>query len=598
MNPEPRTYKPEPKTTTAGAMYTTFTEKRLASLAANVIYEALNTYHARYKGITQRAKLRFKNRDWQNMQRDAAERLSLYKDVVDQIENRIKYLLVGRFRNKPIWKQVKATYTKLIAGNDDWELAETFFNSITRRIFATVGVDINIEFVDTVFDSPPDHDAAAVCRTYPAHESTAELVEQILTDFPLLAPYQNAAHDAAQVAAKIESHLQNLETSAIIDRIEMVRNVFYRGMGAYLIGRIYAESQFVPLAIALLHQPDGIVVDAVLLDENDISILFSFTRSYFHVVVDRPYVLITFLRSILPHKRIAELYISMGFTKHGKTEIYRELLDHLMVCHEDRFDISPGKPGMVMIVFNMPDYDLVFKLIRDRFEEPKNTTRREVMEKYDLVFRHDRAGRLVDAQSFEHLKFDACCFSEKLLAELKQEAGSTVHIENENIIVNHAYVERRVTPLDIFLEQAEETEARKIVIDWGNTVKDLAVSNIFPGDILLKNFGVTRHGRVVFYDYDELCPLTSCNIRKLPESAGYDDEMAAEPWFYVDENDVFPQEFRNFLGLSGPLREVFLQHHADLFEVDFWLRAQQAIQAGNLPHIFPYARSCRIERLS
>ena len=578
-------------------MYSTLTEKRIATLAANVIFEALNTYHARYKGITQRAKLRFKNRDWQSMQRDAAERLSLYKDVVDHIERRIKYLLGGRAQNKQVWEHIKAIYSGMIAGNDDWELAETFFNSITRRIFATVGVDIKIEFVNTDFDSPPNQFSAPVYYTYAGQESTADLIEQILIGYPLMVPFQNAAHDAAQVAAKIDRRLQDLATSGTIDRIEMVRNVFYRGMGAYLIGRIYAESQMVPLAIALLHLPGGIIVDAVLLDEDDVSILFSFTRSYFHVVVDRPYDLINFLRSILPRKRIAELYIAIGFTKHGKTEIYRELLDHLLVCYEDRFDISPGKPGMVMIVFNMPDYDLVFKLIRDRFEEPKNTTRRKVMEKYDLVFRHDRAGRLVDAQSFEHLKFDACCFSEQLLAELEQEAGSTVHIKNDHLIVNHAYVERRVTPLDVFLARADELAARKIVIDWGHTIKDLAVSNIFPGDILLKNFGVTRHGRVVFYDYDELCPLTSCNIRKLPEAAGYDDEMASEPWFYVDENDVFPQEFRNFLGLPEPLQEVFLQHHADLFEVDFWLRAQQAIQAGNLPHIFPYAHSCRIERL-
>jgi isocitrate dehydrogenase kinase/phosphatase len=577
-------------------MYTTLTEKRLANLAANVIYEALNTYHARYKGITQRAKLRFKNRDWQNMQRDAAARLSLYRQVVDQIESRIKYLLVGRSQNKQIWGQIKSTYSKMIAGNDDWELAETFFNSITRRIFKTVGVDINIEFVNTGFDPPPNHDPVAVYHTYPARESTAELIEQILTDFPLMAPYQNAARDAAQVAAKIESHLQDLGTFGIIDRIDVVRNVFYRGMGAYLIGRIYADSQLVPIALALRHRPRGILVDAVLLDEDDVSILFSFTRSYFHVVVDRPYDLIRFLKSILPRKRIAELYISVGYAKHGKTELYRELLDHLAVCYEDRFDISPGQPGMVMIVFNMPDYDLVFKLIRDRFDQPKSVTRREVMEKYELVFRHDRAGRVVDAQSFEHLKFDACCFSEKLLAELKQEAGSTVQFKDDHLIVKHAYVERRVTPLDVFLKQAQPQAARKAVIDWGYTIKDLAVSNIFPGDILLKNFGVTRHGRVVFYDYDELCPLTICNIRKLPESGGYDDEMASEPWYYVDENDVFPQEFRNFLGLTGPLREVFLQHHADLFEVDFWRRAQQAIQAGNLPHIFPYARSCRIER--
>jgi isocitrate dehydrogenase kinase/phosphatase len=218
------------------------------------------------------------------------------------------------------------------------------------------------------------------------------------------------------------------------------------------------------------------------------------------------------------------------------------------------------------------------------------------MEKYDLVFRHDRAGRLVDAQSFEHLEFDAGCFSPELLAELKHDAGSTVRFENEYIIVDHVYVERRVTPLDVFLKEAAESEARKIIIDWGYAIKDLAVSNIFPGDILLKNFGVTRHGRVVFYDYDELCLLTGCNFRRLPQSANYEDEMASEPWFYVDENDVFPEEFRKFLGLPALLLETFLEHHDDLFETDFWQQAQEAIKAGELPHIFPYGRSRRLKR--
>jgi isocitrate dehydrogenase kinase/phosphatase len=244
----------------------------------------------------------------------------------------------------------------------------------------------------------------------------------------------------------------------------------------------------------------------------------------------------------------------------------------------------------------MPRDDLVFKLIRDRFDSPKNTSRQEVMEKYEMVFRHDRAGRLVDAQAFEHLKFETCCFSAQLLDELVQTAAQTVRFEKDQIIVNHAYVERRVTPLDLYLATADDAAARRIVIDWGYAIKDLAVSNIFPGDILLKNFGVTRHGRVVFYDYDELCPLTSCHIKKIPQSSGYEDEMDAEPWFYVDENDVFPEEFRRFLGLPGPLQEVFLAHHADLLEVDFWLNAQHAIQAGEFPHIFPYAESCRIKR--
>ncbi len=323
------------------------------------------------------------------------------------------------------------------------------------------------------------------------------------------------------------------------------------------MGCIYAGSARIPLAIALLNLPDGIVIDGILLNEDDLSILFSFTRSHFHVEVDRPYDLIQFLKSILPQKRIAELHIAIGFHKHGKTELYRELLEHLSVCYEDRFDISRGKRGMVMIVFNMPNDDLVFKLIKDRFDTPKKTTPREVMEKYDLVFRHVRAGRLVDAQAFEYLKFDGGCFSDQLLKELKEGAGNTVRIEADNIIVNHAYVERRVTPLDIFLKEADKAETISAVIDWGNAIKDLAVSNICPGDILLKNFGVTRHGRVVFYDYDELCLLTTCNFRKLPLPSVYDDEMAAEPWFYVDENDVFPEELQNFIELSGSLKRNF-----------------------------------------
>jgi len=572
------------------------TDRALVKRGASAIYNAFNTYRSRFKEITQRAPLRFNNRDWHGMRSDAAQRLDLYTAAVDRSETDMRRLLAERVQEIQIWSDTKTVYSGMLVGNDDWELAETFFNSITRRIFATVGVDAKIEFVNTDFETPPNYTSSQVCITYRDSNLTADLIRQILSDYPLAAPFQNVVHDANQVAARIKDYLKQAGSFAIIDRIEMARSVFFRGMGAYLVGRIHVGARLVPLVIALLNSADGIAVDAVLLNEADVSILFSFTRSYFHVEVERPYDLIQFIRTILPHKRIAELYISLGFNKHGKTELYRELLEHLSVCHEDRFAISPGRPGMVMIVFNMPNDDLVFKLIRDRFDCPKNATRREVMDKYDLVFRHDRAGRLVDAQEFEHLKFDACCFSEQLLTELMQAAGNAVRVENDQIIVNHAYVERRVTPLDVFLAHADDWEAQKIVIDWGNAIKDLAVSNIFPGDILIKNFGVTRHGRVVFYDYDELCPLTSCHIRKLPTSFGYDDEMAAEPWFYVDENDVFPEEFRKFLGLPEPLREVFLQHHADLFEVDFWLRAQRAVRAGELPHIFPYAAGCRIKR--
>jgi len=578
------------------AMSQPLTDSALAQRGAGAIFDAFNTYRLRFKKITRRAQLRFDNRDWHGMRSDAVERLDLYSAAVNGIETDMRRLLGDRVQDFRLWTNMKSAYSDMLFRNDDWELAETFFNSITRRIFATVGVDVEIEFVNTDFETPPNYTAAKVFDTYAGQTSAAELIRRILSAYPFTSPFRNLENDSNQVAARIEDRLSQQGTSDAIDHIDMVSSVFFRGMGAYLVGRIFAGSNPVPLAIALLNSSHGIAVDAVLLTEADVSILFSFTRAYFHVAVQRPYDLVQFIRTILPNKRIAELYSAMGFNKHGKTELYRELLDHLAVCAEDRFDISPGRPGMVMLVFNMPNDDIVFKLIRDRFDTPKHTNRREVMEKYELVFRHDRAGRLVEAQAFDHLKFEACCFSEPLLNELMNTAGKTVRIQNEKVIVTHAYVERRVTPLDVFLARADESEARRVAVDWGRAIKDLAVSGIFPGDILLKNFGVTRHGRVVFYDYDEITQLTTCRFRKLPSSSGYDDEMASEPWFYVDEDDVFPEEFRRFLGLPDPLREVFLQHHADLFEVDFWLGAQEAIQAGELPHIYPYADSCRIKR--
>jgi isocitrate dehydrogenase kinase/phosphatase len=299
------------------------------------------------------------------------------------------------------------------------------------------------------------------------------------------------------------------------------------------------------------------------------------------------------LKSIMPRKRIAEIYIAIGYNKHGKSELYCDLLQHLSRSSQ-KFEIAAGKRGMVMEVFTMSGYDLVFKVIKDRFTFPKNTTRATVMAKYNMVFKHDRAGRLVDAQEFEHLKFSRNRFSDALLDSLKHVAARNLVINDDHIVIRHAYVERRVTPLDIFLGQADESEAHMVVKDFGNAIKDLAATNIFPGDMLLKNFGVTRHGRVVFYDYDELCLLSDCNFREMPQTRSYEEELSAEPWFAVGENDVFPEEFQNFLELQKTLKEVFMKYHGDLFEVDFWHRIQSRIDAGTSIDIFPYEQSRRL----
>ena len=378
-----------------------------------------------------------------------------------------------------------------------------------------------------------------------------------------------------------------------IDAIDMIPAVFYRNQGAYLVGRIKSGDQVMPLTLALQHPAGGIVVDAVLLSADEVSIIFSFTRSYFHVEVQRPRDLVRFLKSFMPRKPIAELYIAIGYNKHGKTELYRDLMRHIEQS-TDTFEIARGDRGMVMCVFTLPSFDVVFKVIRDRFAYPKTSSRRDVMERYQLVFKHDRAGRLADVQEFEHLAFARDRFSPDLLSELAGEAAETVAIGSRIVEIKHVYVERRMTPLNLYIREAKLSDACKAIVDYGQAVRDLAATNIFPGDMLLKNFGVTRHGRVVFYDYDELCLVTDCQFREMPTAADDSDEFGAEPWFYVGPTDIFPEEFINFMGLGGELRETFLKAHGEILTAQYWQGIQARHRAGELLDIIPYPCSQRL----
>ncbi len=568
-------------------------DSRLANLGANTIFFSFQAYQAQFCNLTKKARQCFIEHDWPGMYGDSLERLKLYKRIVNEAVAQIQEMLNEKIEDKLIWASIKAVYSSLIAERDEWELAETFFNSITRRIFATVGLDPQIEFVDSDFDMPPTRSKAKVYCTYDKHENIESMLEEIVQDYGLGAEFEDLKRDTQLATRLIEQELVRLGAEPKIDRAEMVKSVFYRNKGAYLVGRIFNGGLCLPFVLAILHPSNGLVIDGVLLNEDEVGILFSFTRSYFHVEASRPYDLVRFLKTLLPRKRRAELYISIGYNKHGKTELYRDLLNHLEASN-DHFVLARGIRGMVMIVFTLPSFEVVVKIIKDRFDEPKTMTRRQVMAQYNLVFEHDRAGRLVDAQEFEHLKFERNRFSEELLQELLQVASKTVCVKGDYVIIDHAYIERRVTPLNLYIQETDLASAKAAVIECGNAIKDLAATNIFTGDMLLKNFGVTRHGRVVFYDYDELSSITSCNFRLMPQASNDDEEMAADPWFSVGENDVFPEEFTRFLGLSGELRKTFVEYHEDLFKASFWQQLQTRLKQGEIIDIFPYQPSSRL----
>ncbi len=562
-------------------------------MAARAILGGLDQYADRFRIITRRARIRFDERDWRGMQSDAADRLDLYSRVVSSVVTDLRHLLVVRAEDRALWAAMKAVYSGLIEGRDDWDQAETFFNSATRKIFSTVGVDPRIEFVDTDFDTPPTQPRHPLHTAFGRRSSTTELVEEILASQPL--GLSDPGAEAIGVAARVETYLRSIGALQSVERAEMIDAIFYRGQSAYLIGRLFSGSHLVPFVLVVLNPPEGPVVDAVLLTENQVSILFSFTRAYFHVDVERPHDLVDFLRTLMPRKRLAELYTSLGYHKHGKTVLYRELIHHLARSGE-MFERARGAEGLVMTVFTMPGFDIVFKVINDTFPSPKMTTPDRVRGRYRLVFRHDRVGRLIDAQEFELLEFERDRFSPQLLDKLAADCTTAVAIESDRVVIRHAYVERRVIPLDIYVREADPAGASAAMLDYGTCIEELAAAGIFPGDLLLKNFGVTRHGRVVFYDYDELARLEDCRFRALPGAHSDEEEMAAEPWFAIGPNDVFPEEFRRFVGIDGAPRAHFEAANAHLFDPAWWRSMQERVRDGELIPVFPYEQSARLDR--
>lgn len=548
-------------------------------------------YRSGFRRITRRSARHFEAADWHGVQQDMVERLALYTSVVRRVVASLGEVFGEDRRTPGLWSAMKREYSWLMSGHGDLELAETFFNSVTRKVFATVGVDPKREFVHLGSDMGLPPAGAVPVRTYPGALSTGTVVGEVLDDYACAVPWEDPARDAARVAEEVDRAVAAAWGAPGFDFVELLEPVFYRGKGAYVVGRVVRAERSLPLVLALANPGGRVAVDAVLLDEDEVSIVFSFTRSYFHVDVEAPAGIVRFLKSILPRKPVAELYVSLGYNKHGKTELYRDLLRHLERSG-DRFERARGERGMVMAVFTMPGYDVVFKVIRDRFGPAKSVTREQVRERYQFVFEHDRAGRLVDVQEYELLEFAKERFEPSLLEELLGECSENVTLRDGDVVIRHLYTERRVAPLNLFLREAPEAKAREAVLDFGRALRDLAATNVFPGDLLVKNFGVTRHGRVVFYDYDELCAVTDCDFRELPEQDG--DGGGDGPSFYVGPRDVFPEEFLTFMGFPAPLRRLFAESHGDLLAPRFWNEMKRRHFAGEVLDLHPYPPERRL----
>jgi isocitrate dehydrogenase kinase/phosphatase len=555
---------------------------------AHLIVAAFADYNAQFRQITRRAPWRFDARDSKGSQRDAVERIELYDHLVSQTIAELRLNLVENALDRDLWAGIRKEFAVLVEKLPDTEFTKTFFSSITRRLYGTVGVAPEIEFVATDLDPLGKVNSAVGTNTYINHGSLLLLFEDVLGDVRFHSSWHDFDRSVAYVSAEVTRFLkEEANERRAVTKVEMIRPVFYQVARAYIVGRIVVRDVLVPLVIALKNTDNGVLVDAVMMSEGDVSIVFSFTKSYFHVDLDRVAEAVLFLKSIMPRKPVSELFTVLGRAKQGKTERYRELMRHLEQT-QDQFVHAAGERGLVMVCFTLPSFDVVFKIIRDRFPYPKSVIREEVKAKYQLVFKHDRAGRLVDAQEFKQLKFRKSLFAPELMEELRSETTLTVHEQGDDLIFDHMYIERRMTPLNLYLRSAEAAAAERAVLDYGQCIRDLAYTNIFAGDLLLKNFGVTRHGRVIFYDYDELCQITDCRFRDMPQATNPEDEMRGEAWFYVADNDVFPETFINFLAFSDVQRAAFMRVHGEILTAAFWRGVQERLAEGEVLEVLPY----------
>jgi isocitrate dehydrogenase kinase/phosphatase len=564
---------------------------------AQALIDGFNRHYRLFRETTAQAKKRFEQQDWHGQQQAQALRIEFYDRRVNEAVGRLRDEFNIEQLSMDTWQQAKLHYIGLLTDHHQPELAETFFNSVTAKVlhrsyfrndFIFVRPAISTEYIED--------DAPAALPTYrayyPQKGQMRQTWERIVHNFQLDKPFEDLERDADHVAQAMASELGGFRPRANF-QIQVLSSLFYRNKAAYLVGKIINGFTETPVALAILHgSRGGLVIDAALFGEDELLMIFSYARAYFMVDMEIPSAYVHFLRGLMPRKPRGELYNSLGLQKHGKNLFYRDFLAHQRHS-SDMFRIAPGIKGMVMLVFDLPSFPYVFKVIKDFYPPQKDTSREQIKSKYLIVKQHDRVGRMADTLEYSNVAFPRHRFEEELIKELQHFCPSLIEIGGESIVIKHVYIERRMIPLNIYLQEASPEQVAHAVVEYGNAIKDLVAANIFPGDMLWKNFGVTRHGKVVFYDYDEIEYLTDCNFRRVPAPRNEEEEMSGEIWYSVGPKDVFPETFGPFLLGNPQVREVFMSHHADLLDAAFWQEHKERIHAGHVHDVFPYEAARR-----
>jgi isocitrate dehydrogenase kinase/phosphatase len=567
-----------------------------AQQIADALVDGFDRHYLRFREASASAKDAFDTGDWVAVQGAIKERIRFYDDRVREYVDRLRTELAADTLDDATWQRAKLLYVGRLVDHKRPELAETFFNSVTTRVLRRAYVHDDLIFSRAAISTEYIPADPPTYRSYypHAHGLRATLFA-VFRDFGWTRPFADLHRDVDFVLRALDAE-GALQTPAANFQVQVLGSAFYRNKAAYVVGRILNAHDETPFVVPVLHDADGrLALDAVLLDEESINILFSLSRAYFLVDMDVPSGYVEFLQSIMPTKPRSELYTAIGLAGQGKTLFVRDLRHHLHHS-DDSFVEARGTRGMVMHVFNLPSYPYVFKVIRDVFGPNKSTDRATVMGKFRMVREVDRVGRMAHTVEFTNLALPLARFAPELLRQLDELAPSSIAVDGDNLIVKHCYVERRQTPLNVYFTTATDGQVEHAVREYGDAIRELAIANVFCGDLIWRNFGLTRYGRVLFYDYDEVEYLTDCVFRTIPPPPTPEAELADEPWYGVGPHDVFPEEFVPFLLGDVRVRQAFLRHHADLLAPGFWQEAQRRVAEGEFVDFFPYPEAVRFSR--
>jgi len=539
------------------------------SKLAKIIHQQFLDYYGEFSEIADRAPAMFTAGDLDGRLKDDLLRVQLYRTAIDRSATSVQRLLGKHAYDLKKWNCVRKEFKKEYAD----ELATTYFTSVMRKVFAEKSVSIEFR-----------NDGIKHTQVNP---------DRIVHHHPLKTPADlgraiHAVLGASDFSASLSENISQ-NTGVIVDIVneqleeadgllamEALRPTFFRGKGAYLVGQFRTRSELIPVIFCIVHSPEGVNVDAVLVGYHATrSFLFSSTRSAFTVSTKHYRELYSFLQRLFPNENPANILDLIGFTHPAKLSLLRQLREILHTGEKYHYVGT----GPVDLVFGLAGFPLVFKVLRRDLADRDN-----VIGNFVRVHTIDRLGQVLDSLDYKDLKFRRDHFSAELLEVLADEQPEDVRMTSRHVILKQIYVSRRIKPVSEYIRTASKKNVEQVLRDVGWNIKHLAAMGFVPRSLGLEHFGFTTWDRVVYLNNASLLDIQLFNFRDRPDTM-----LGAERY------NINPADFEKELNIPQQHRDMFRAVHGDLYLPDFWEDRKISIHNGRYPDVFPYQSRYRVE---